>query len=323
MAENLGLAGIPGQRTALGPLFAQARDYFDQAKASATRKSYQRDWRHFSGWCKQHRRLSLPAEPETVALYLTDQAQTLKVATLAKRVAALSQAHQFAGHVSPTHDILVRTVLAGIRRSKSTAQSRKRPILTEDLRRMVSFLPDTLAGRRDRALLLLGFAGGFRRSELVGLNQNDLRLTHDGLIIQVRRSKTDQEGQGREVGIPFGSTPATCPVRATRAWLADLEPGDTEPLFRPVNRHGQMSKRRVTDRVVALVVKRAARAAGLDSADLAGHSLRSGLATSAAAAGVPERAIMAQTGHRSLTTLRKYIRSGSLFLENAAAKVGL
>jgi integrase len=247
----------------------------------------------------------------------------LKVATLAKRVAALSQAHQFAGHPSPTHDILVRTVLSGIRRSKGTAQVGKRPILTEDLRQLVACLPNSLAGRRDRALLLLGFAGGFRRSEMVGLNLDDLRFTADGLVVLVRRSKTDQEGQGREVGIPFGSTPATCPVRAVRSWLTDLETEGAGPLFRPVGRHGHLFATRVTDRAVALVVKKWARAAGLETTGLAGHSLRSGLATSAAAAGVTERAIMAQTGHRSLTTLRKYIRSGSLFLENAAAKVGL
>ena len=323
MAENLTPAAATGQGTALGPVVAQARDYFDQAKASATRKSYERDWRHFVQWCRTHARTALPAEPDTVALYLTNLAQTLMVATLVKRVAALSQAHQLAGYPSPTHDILVRTVLAGIRRAKGTAQVRKRPLLTEDLRQLVACMPNNLAGRRDRALLLLGFAGGFRRSELVSLSLHDLTFTGDGLIVLLRRSKTDQEGQGREVGIPFGSTPATCPVRALRAWLADLEPEGAGPLFRPVNRHGHLLARRVTDRAVALVVKKWARAAGFQTAGLAGHSLRSGLATSAAAAGVPERAIMAQTGHRSLTTLRKYIRSGSLFLENAAAKVGL
>ena len=200
---------------------------------------------------------------------------------------------------------------------------RERPLLTEDLRQLVAHLPNSLAGRRDRALLLLGFAGGFRRGELVSLGLNDLTFTGDGLIVLLRRSKTDQEGQGREVGIPFGSTPATCPVRALRAWLADLEPEGAGPLFRPIDRHGRLLPTQVTDRAVALVVKKWAAAAGLETPGLARHSLRSGLATSAAAAGVSERAIMAQIGHRSLTTLRKYIRSGSLFLENAAAKVGL
>ena len=300
---------------------SRARDFARQAKAESTRRAYASDWADFAGWCRASGKVALPADPETVTLYVTALADSRKVATLHRRIAAISQAHQFAGHGSPTGHVVVRTVMAGIRRAKGTAQVGKRPILTEDLRLLIAQLPDTAAGRRDRALLLLGFAGGFRRSELVSLNLADLAFTREGLVVTLRRSKTDPEGQGREIGIPYGSSPATCPVRATRAW-ADVM-GQEGPLFRPINRHGQVLNRRLTDKSVALVVKRWARAAGLESAGVAGHSLRAGLATSAAAAGVPERAIMAQTGHRSLTTLRKYIRSGSLFLENAAARVGL
>ena len=298
--------------------------YARHAKAVSTRRAYAFDWADFAGWCRANGRMALPAEPETVALYVTALADARKVATLQRRIAAISQAHQFAGHASPTREVVLRTVMAGIRRAKGTAQIGKRPILTEDLRLLIAQLPETAAGRRDRALLLLGFAGGFRRSELVSLNLADLTFTREGLVVKLRRSKTDPEGQGREVGIPYGSTPATCPVRATRVWLDLLgsESGE-ESIFRPINRHGHVLKRRLTDKSVALVVKRWAASAGLESAGVAGHSLRAGLATSAAAAGVPERAIMAQTGHRSVTTLRKYIRSGSLFLENAAARVGL
>ena len=312
-----------GQGTAPALLRDKARDYFRQAKAASTLASYARDWRHFTDWCGAQGLAGLPAHPETVALYLTGLAEFRKVATLEKRLAALSQAHQYAGYPSPTQEILVRTVMAGIRRAKGTAQQGKKPIVTEDLRQLIAALPATLAGRRDAALLLLGFAGGFRRGELVSLDPADLRFPAEGLVVRLRRSKTDQEGEGREVGIPYGSTPATCPVRAVQAWLAELPPGSNGPLFRPVNRHGRILPSRLTGKSVALAVKRSAAAAGLDSTEVAGHSLRSGLATSAAAAGVPERAIMAQTGHRSLATLRKYIRSGSLFLENAAARVGL
>ena len=187
---------------------------------------------------------------------------------------------------------------------------------------MVQNLPDTLQSRRDRALLLLGFAGAFRRSELVAIDLGDLEFNRDGLVVTVRRSKTDPEGQGRRVGIPFGSHLQTCPVRATQAWLEFLDV-PSGPVFRPIDRHGHIGTSRLSDKAVALIVKRSAGAAGLPAADLAGHSLRAGLATSAAAAGVSERAIMAQTGHRSVATVRKYIREGSLFLENAAAKVGL
>ncbi len=323
MDENLSLPPSPGQGTALGPAFAQAQDYLRQAKSPATRKTYARDWQHFREWCNGHGRTELPAEPETVALYFSEMAQTLKVATLEKRIAALSQAHQMAGFASPTQEILVRAVMAGIRRAKGTGQTGKRPLLTADIRALAAALPNTPAGHRDRAVLLLGFAGGFRRSELVGLDVGDLRFLDEGLIVTLRRSKTDQEGQGREVGIPYGSTPATCPVRAIAAWVAVRKQEGSEALFQPINRHGHLLPGRLTDQSVALILKRLAGPAGIDRATVAGHSLRSGLATSAAQAGVPERAIMAQTGHRSLTTLRRYIRSGSLFLENAAAKVGL
>ncbi|WP_309709653.1 tyrosine-type recombinase/integrase [Armatimonas sp.] len=181
---------------------------------------------------------------------------------------------------------------------------------------------DRLIACRDRALLLLGFAGAMRRSELVGLDVADVVEAADGLVVTIRRSKTDQEGQGRKIGIPYGSKLATCPVRSLRAWKvrAKITEG---PLFRQVNRHGKVLEGRLGDRTVALVVKRAVAATGVDAASYAGHSLRAGLATAAAMAGVSERVIQGQTGHKSLPILRRYIREGSLFRENAAAEVGL
>ena len=178
------------------------------------------------------------------------------------------------------------------------------------------------AGCRDRALLLLGFAGALRRSELVGLDVADVTEGTDGLTVRLRRSKTDQEGAGRTVGIPYGSNPATCPVRAWRAWLEVS--GVTEgPAFRSVDRHGRIGATHLTAEAVALVLKRLASRAGFDPREVAGHSLRAGLATSAAAAGVPERVIADQTGHKGTAMLRRYIREGSLFRENAASAVGL
>ncbi|WP_394793451.1 tyrosine-type recombinase/integrase [Armatimonas sp.] len=181
---------------------------------------------------------------------------------------------------------------------------------------------DRLIACRDRALLLLGFAGAMRRSELVGLDVADVVETADGLVVTIRRSKTDQEGQGRKIGIPYGSKLATCPVRSVRAWKARAQVTEG-PLFRQVNRHGKVLEGRLGDRTVALVVKRAVAATGVDAASYAGHSLRAGLATAAAMAGVSERVIQGQTGHKSLPILRRYIREGSLFRENAAAEVGL
>jgi len=324
MADPMAVVPLPASESSgLAPAIARAEQYFRAAQADNTRRAYASDWKHFSGWCRSTGRGSLPAAPETVVLYLSVMAETAKVSTLTRRLSAISQAHQAAGLETPTPHLAVRRLMAGIRRQKGSAQTGKRPLATGDLRVLLAPLdPRRIIDVRDRALLLAGFAGAFRRSELVGLDVGDLEFNREGLIVNIRRSKTDQEGEGRRVGIPYGSTPATCPVRAMEAWLAVLG-ADGGPLFRGINRHGRLAAGRLTAQSVALVVKRLAAQAGMETRNLAGHSLRAGLATAAAAAGVPERSIMAQTGHRSLATLRKYIRQGSLFLENAAAKVGL
>ena len=307
---------------------SQAKDYARQAKSHNTRRAYASDWDDFARWCQPYGFVPLPARPETVALYLTALADALRPSTLGRRLATISQVHQAAGHDTPTSAAAVRLVWAGIRRAKGTDQHGKAPAITAEMRRMVDTLGDRLIGVRDRALLLLGFAGAFRRSELVGLDIKDVQAGHDGLTVHIRKSKTDQEGQGRKVGIPYGSHPHTCPVRAMAAWreksgLTEGSSAAEGALFRAVNRHGKMQPGRLSDRAVALIVKRAAEAAGLDPARYAGHSLRAGLATSAAQAGVSERSIMAQTGHKSVMVARRYIRDGSLFRDNAAAQVGL
>lgn len=310
---------------ALAELEAMAEEAFCYARASkapATLRAYRSDWAHFEAWCAARGLVALPASPETVAMYLADLARWAKAATIARRVSSLSQAHQAAGHESPTRARLVRVTHAGIRRCLGTASTAKTPVRVADLRAMVDGLPEDLGGVRDRALLLMGFAGAFRRSELVGLDVADVDDGLEGLVVTLRRSKTDQEGAGRRVGLPYGANPATCPVRAYRAWLQAS--GITEgALFRSVTKGGRLGTVRLSGRAVALVVKRAIAATGAEPAGYAGHSLRSGLATSAAAAGASERSIMDQTGHRSLPMVRRYIREGSLFRANAAAVVGL
>lgn len=307
----------------LEQLADQAFTFATASKSPATLRAYRSDWQHFTAWCASHGLTALPAEPSTVALYLTDMAATAKVATLTRRLSAISQAHKTAAQESPTGAQLVRTTMAGIRRTLGTAQVAKAPVLTADLRAFAAGLdPDRLIDVRDRALLLLGFAGAFRRSELVALDVDDVVDGTDGLTVTIRRSKTDQAGAGRKVGIPYGSNPATCPVRAFRAWLAAAEI-TAGPIFRRVDRGGNVGGVRLSDKAVALVVKRHAGRLGLDVGAYAGHSLRAGLATAAAQAGASERSIMAQTGHRSLPMVRRYIRDGSLFRENAAAVVGL
>jgi integrase len=316
---------VTGNEQALAVTADTARQFIGQAKAESTKRAYSSDWSDYRTWCESHGFAALPSAPGTIVLYLSERAATCRVSTLTRRVAAISQAHQFAGHQSPTGDIQVRAVMAGIRRALGTAPTMKAPAVTGDIRSMVATLPAGLLGVRDRALLLVGFAAALRRSELVALDFEDCEFTRDGLVINQRRSKVDQEGQGRKIGVAYGSDPATCPVRSLRAWIesAGIKGIKGGPLFRSVNRHGQIQTTRLCDKAVALVVKRTATAAGLEAAKYAGHSLRAGLATSAAMAGVSERAIMAQTGHKSTAMVRRYIRDGSLFRENASAKVGL
>ncbi|HWQ57248.1 MAG TPA: site-specific integrase [Bryobacteraceae bacterium] len=301
-------------------LLAKAREYLRQAKSPHTRRAYRADWAHFASWCDREDREPLPAAPDTLVLYLTALAATHTAASLARRLSAVSQAHQAAGCVSPTHQPAVRAVMAGIRRAKGTAAQAKKPVLVADLARMLATLPDSLLGVRNRALLLVGFAGAFRRSELVALDWEDVAWSSEGLTIRLRRSKTDPEGAGRKIGIPYGRV--HCPVRALAAWRDETD-GSHGPVFRRLGRHGNLFPSRLSDKAVARLVKSAIAAAGLDPAGYSGHSLRAGLATAAAMAGASERAIMNQTGHRSLATVRRYIRDGSLFRDNAAAASGL
>lgn len=303
-------------------LVASAREYAAAAKAIRTKQMYAAAWRTFTSWCETQGLPSLPAAPATVALYLTARAnEGRKVATLSLELVAISQAHKAAGHPSPRSAAEVQAVLKGIRRAKGIAQTKKAPVLVPELRKMVGGLPTTTIGLRDRALLLMGFAGAFRRSELIALEVGDVVFTGDGLEVNLRRSKTDQEGAGQRVGVPFGSDPATCPVRSLRKWLdaAELKEGR---LFRSVNRHGHVGGS-LTGHGVALIVKRAAERAGLDAGNYSGHSLRAGLATAAAKAGKLERIIAKQTRHKSIAVLRGYIRDAELFTENAASGIGL
>jgi site-specific recombinase XerD len=300
----------------------RAQDYVSQAKASSTVRAYRHDWNCFETWCRQRGLSSLPAAPETAALYLVDLAPVRRSQPSERRLAAIAKAHQTAGHDSPAslRHAAVSEVWNGIRRVHGTAQVQKAPVAVEDLRRMFLHLPtNELLAARDRALLLIGFADAFRRSELVALNVEDVQLCADGLLILLPRSKTDQEGEGRKIAVPYGSTPDTCPVRSCQCWLESAEIA-TGPLFR---RHGNVQTDRLSDKAVALVIKRYAEAAGLDPKKYAGHSLRSGLVTAAAIAGVSERSIMQQTGHKSSTMVRRYIRDANLFRDNAAARIGL
>ena len=302
------------------------KEYVDAALATGTRRLYRSLWNNFVGWCDEHGAVAMPATPQVVALYICARAEAgLSVSSLQNGLAAIRLAHEAAGvDQSPTGSMLVRKVMAGIRRTIGVRAVGKAPLMTRDLRQMVQSLDlGTNRGLRDAAALVVGFAGAFRRSELVGLDVQHVTFTEDGIRVLIARSKTDQEGQGRVIGLPWGSHPETCPVRVLRRWLdhAEITEG---PLFPTVDRAGRIQRgSRMSGRGVARCVKRSAEAAGLDPTKVSGHSLRSGFCTSAATAGASERSIMNQTGHRSVMVLRRYIRDGSLFSDNAAAVVGL
>jgi integrase len=307
----------------LTPYLGEAEKFIRAAKAANTVKAYRSDWRYFESFCRARELSALPAAPATVAAYAAERASHLKARTIERHLAAISQAHQLAGVPNPIEDKLVRTVMGGIRRAKGTAQEGKEPLSAELLRKMFSRMPDDLRSARDRALLLVGFAGAFRRGELVRLRYEDIRFTKEGVVVTIPHSKTDAEGEGQTVGIPYGSHPETCPVRALESWLAQANI-TYGYLFTRIGRWGgEVTGSGISDHQLAKIIKRLARSAGLDAADFSGHSLRSGLATAAAEGGATERAIMDQTRHRSLKQVRKYIRRGSLFRDNAAARTGL
>jgi site-specific recombinase XerD len=304
------------------PSLEQVHEYIRASKAESTLRGYQSDWREFCAWCEGHGLCPLPASPETVAPYIAECAGRLKVGSIQRRLNAIAEAHKAAGTESPTHHAMVANTMKGIRRTKGNAPTQKAPTLTDDIRAMVEATDARMIGARDRALILLGFAGAFRRSELVGFDAEDCSFGKDGLTVTLQRSKTDQTGAGRKIGIPYGSNPETCPVRTIQSWLEQAAIS-TGPLFRSVNRHGQIQAGRLSGNDVARVVKKLVDRAGLDAAKFAGHSLRAGHATSAAIAGASERSIMNQTGHRSVQMVRRYIRDGNLFRENSAGKLGL
>ena len=246
----------------------------DSSHAQNTARAYAADWRDFEGWCRQQGFLALPAAPETVALYLRALEEAgRRSSTLRRRLAAIAWVHGRAGWPAPTTGELIRDVLDDVRQAEGLRRASKAPLLARDLRRKLDRLPDTLAGRRDRALLLVGFGGGLRRSELVALDVDDLAFRPDALALRAAPV-------GREIVLPRGAEPERCAVAATEAWIATAGI-DSGPLFRPVTRSGRVRDTRLSDKAVALVVKRAAEGAGLDPARYAAHSLRSGAALSA------------------------------------------
>ena len=298
-------------------LMERAREYARASKSEATLKVYATVWRAYTAWCDRKGLSAMPATPDVIVAYIVEQAERLKPQTIQKHLAAISQVHKMEGLDSPVQTEPVRIVLRGLKRTRGIASSPKKALRVEHIKRMVRILPESKIGIRDKGLLLLGFVAGMRRSEIVALDVSDLTFEPEGLVITIRRSKRDQEGQGRKVAVPRGKHEETCPVRAIQRWL-EVSGIQSGPLFLRLDRAGLQN--RLSDKSVALIVKRAAAKAGLDPAMFAGHSLRRGFASSASRAGAAERDIARTTGHRSMMVLRGYIEEGTLF-ENCAARV--
>jgi site-specific recombinase XerD len=320
---------LTARRGALPPALArdleQAAAYAAAGTAPSTRRAYAADWRRFTAWCAGHGLDALPASPGAVAAFLAAEAGQGRVpSTLGRRLAAIRAAHLRAGHEPPSGSEAVRATLRGIRRTVGVAPVKKAPATTELVRRMVDACDaGTLGGLRDRALLLLGFAGAFRRGELVALDAPDLEEVAGGLRVRVRRSKTDQEGQGTVVPVRRGSAEdgRYCPVRAVQAWMraAGITTG---PVFRPLWRGGPRTgprprDARLSDGSVAAIVKGYAARVGADPARFAAHSLRAGFLTSAAGRGASLWKLRDVSRHRSVDTLAGYVRDADLFTEHA------
>jgi site-specific recombinase XerD len=297
----------------------RAKEYARNARSTATRRAYASDLRDFEQYCEANDLEALPATPQTVALYLAELAGRRKVATVRRRVVAIARHHTLHGHIAPTADPVVREILQGIDRTHGVAPSKKTALTAELLKDVLHRLDDTLRGRRDRALLLLTFAGGFRRSEVAALDVADVRFEKRGAVVTLRRSKTDQVGAGREVAIPQLRTEALCPVHAVRAWLAAAAIVEG-PIFRTFSMRGQLQVNRIDGRDVARLVQRLTSRARLEG-DFAAHSLRAGFVTSGAEHDITEASLQNVTGHRSATILRGYMRRATLFDDAPLARI--
>jgi len=284
------------------------------SKSLNTIRAYQSDFNDFSLFCSKNGFQSMPTQPKILALYLTDLSSKSKYSTLKRRLASISILHKIKGHYIDTKHPIIIENLMGIKRVKGSNQKGKKPLLINDLKTIIKAIDQSKEKDkrkiRDKALLLTGFSGGFRRSELVDIEYEDIEFVSEGVKIFVKRSKTDQSGEGMTKAIPYFDNKNFCPVKALKKWTEIID-----------FKNGKIFN--ISDKSVALIIKKYAYHAGLDSHKYAGHSLRSGFATSTAESGAEERSIMAMTGHKSTEMVRRYIKEANLFKNNALNKIKL
>ena len=295
------------------------------SKAINTVRAYKSDFNDFGLFCAQNGFKSLPSEPKIVSLYLTYlSTKDAKMSTLKRRLVSIGVIHKLKGHYLDTkHPSIIENIM-GIKRRKGSIQKGKKPLLISNLKIIINIIDqqnsEEIKKLRDRSIILTGFSGGFRRNEIVALDYDDLDFVPEGLKINIRRSKTDQFGEGSVKALPYLDNPQYCPVVSLKKWIT-IGKINSGSLFRRFLKGSKLSKNRLTDQTVALLIKNYLNKAGIDSRNYSGHSLRSGFATSAAEAGAEERSIMEMTGHKSTEMLRRYIKEANLFKNNALSKI--
>jgi len=295
------------------------------SKAKNTIRAYKSDFNDFSLFCAQNAFKSLPSDPKILSLYLTYlSTKDVKMSTLKRRLVSIGVIHKLKGHYLDTkHPSIIENIM-GIKRRKGSLQRGKKPILINSLKKIINVIDnqnkEEIKKSRDRSIILIGFSGGFRRNEIVSLEYEDLDFVTQGLKINLRRSKTDQFGEGSVKALPYSNSSEYCPVTSLKKWI-DISNINSGPLFRRFTKGSKLSENRLTDQTVALLIKEYLKSAGIDSKDYSGHSLRSGFATSAAESGVEERSIMEMTGHKSTEMVRRYIKEANLFKNNALNKM--
>jgi site-specific recombinase XerD len=295
------------------------------SKASNTVRAYKSDFNDFGLFCAKNGFKSLPSEPKILSLYLTYlSTKDIKISTLKRRLVSIGMIHKLKGYYLDTkHPVIIENIM-GIKRRKGSIQKGKKPLLINSLKLIIKAIneqkKEKIKKLRDKSIILIGFSGGFRRNEIVKLNYEDLEFVYEGLKIAIRRSKTDQFGEGTIKALPYFDNSEYCPVITLKQWL-EVSKINSGPVFRRFSKGSKLLEHRLTDQTVALLIKGYLNLAGIDSKNYSGHSLRSGFATTAAESGAEERSIMAMTGHKTTQMVRRYIYEANLFKNNALNKI--
>ena len=312
--------------TDIKKLHEETLENLKSSKANNTLRAYKSDFRDFGAFCTKHGFNSMPTEPKIVSLYLTHLSTSAKISTLRRRLVSIGVVHKLKGHYLDTKHPVIIENLMGIKRKKGSIQIGKKPILINHLKEIINVIDnqkiEKIKKLRNRTLILIGFGGGFRRTELISIDYEDLDFVEEGLKITLRRSKTDQFGEGLVKGIPYFTNEKYCPVISLKNWI-NFSKIKTGPIFRRFAKGSILTENRLTDQSVVLIIKDCLKLAGIESKNFSGHSLRSGFATVAAESGADERSIMAMTGHKTTQMVRRYIKEANIFKNNALNKVKL